>query len=125
MLELMASRNSNPPAQGEPAAQAPQEPQDSTLLQSESWWALADDLKLDVKERKFIWPGERRLTLQESTEHICKDHPEVSHDQVEAFLIACIENYAPEECTAEELDEIDRLAEQWLGALEDSDELER
>ena len=125
MLRRMASRNNNPTSQGEPGAHSPEEPQDRALLQSEALWALAADLKLDVRERKFIWPDERRLTLQDSAERIRKDRPEVSSEQVVAFLIAFIENYAPEECTEQELDEIDRLAEEWLGELEDSDELER
>jgi hypothetical protein len=55
-------------------------------------------------------------------EHIRGRRPDFSALQVEGFLISFIENYLPEKCTEAEMDEVDRLAEQWLGELEDARE---
>jgi hypothetical protein len=120
MLQLMAMSGNNGPPEDEDASGTDFEYESEyrAIVESEALWAMADGLDLDVRARKFVWPGDRRLTLQESVEHICRQRPEVSSEQVEGFLISFIENYAPEDCTEEELDELDLLAEEWLGEIE-------
>jgi hypothetical protein len=94
----------------------------NALVQSEALWAMADNLGLDVRERRFVWSDGSRRTLEESMEHIRGRRPDFSALQVEGFLVSFIENYLPEKCTEAEMDEVDRLAEQWLGELEDARE---
>jgi hypothetical protein len=127
MLQLMAtSRNDDPTPEDEglPGTPSEYELEYRAIVQSEALWAMADNLELDVRERKFVWPDGSRLTLQESMEHICGQRPDVGSEQVDAFLISFIEGYAPEDCSEEAMDEIDRLAEEWLGEIEDGLEAE-
>lgn len=122
-LVLMTSHENGLPPQGEAGTPSAHAPQDRALLQSRAFWSVADRLDLDVKQRRFIWPVDRRMTLQESAEHIRRQQPQLSAELVESFLIAHIENYAPEECTKEELEEIDRFAAQWLDEVENSEQV--
>jgi hypothetical protein len=122
---MATSHNSIPPEDEDfLETESEYEQEYQAIVQSEVLWAMADSLGLDVRERRFVWPEGSRLTLQQSVEHVRGQRPDFSTQQVEGFLISFIENYLPEECTEAQLDEVDRLAEAWLGELEDARETE-
>jgi hypothetical protein len=76
---------------------------------------LMEDVRLDAKQRKFVWPDAGRLDLQQSIEHIQKQYPDLSSEEIEEHLLYWIENgYAPDDYSREQLDELDRLALQWV-----------
>jgi len=76
-----------------------------------------EEVGLDAKERKFVWPDAKRLTLEQSVRRILKQHPNFPQDRVEGFLISWIENYAPDDYTPEQLEELDRLSGLWVEEL--------
>jgi len=84
---------------------------------SDVLWSLMDGVELDAKQRKFVWPEAKRLTLDQSVRHILKQHPDFPRGRVEGFLISWIENHAPEDYTEEQLAELDRLAAEWVEGL--------
>jgi hypothetical protein len=58
---------------------------------------LMDDVQLDAKQRKFIWPDGQRLDLDQSVQHIQKQYPDFRRDWIEEYLIDWIDmDYAPE-----------------------------
>jgi hypothetical protein len=76
---------------------------------------LLDDVQLDAKQRKFIWPDAERLDLEQSGQRIHKQYPNFPRDKIEEFLIDWIEmDYAPENYSQAQLDELDRLTEKWV-----------
>jgi hypothetical protein len=76
---------------------------------------LMEDVQLDAKQRKFIWPGGERLDLDQSVEHIQKQHPDFRRDWIEEYLIDWIDmDYAPEQHSQAQLDELDRLTARWI-----------
>ena len=82
---------------------------------SDALWGLLEDVQLDAKQRKFIWPDAERLDLEQSVQHIQKHYPNFAQDQIEEFLIGWIEaGYDPENYSQGQLDELDRLTEQWI-----------
>jgi hypothetical protein len=82
---------------------------------SDALWDLLEDVQLDAKQRKFIWPDAQRLDLEQSVQHIQKHYPDFAQDRIEEFLIGWIEaGYDPENYSQAQLDELDRLTEQWI-----------
>jgi hypothetical protein len=76
---------------------------------------LIEDVRLDAKQRKFVWPDAGHLDLQQSIEHIQKQYPDLSSEEIEEHLLYWIEGgYAPDDYSREQLDELDRLALQWV-----------
>lgn len=76
---------------------------------------LMENVQLDAKQRKFIWPGGERLDLDQSVQHIQKQHPAFRRDWIEEYLIAWVEmDYAPEHYSQAQLDELDRLTARWI-----------
>jgi hypothetical protein len=118
---MTTSRNIPPPGNHE----LPEEGSDlesEHLERSDALWGITSGLGLDVKERRLVWSDDRRLTLEESVGRILVQLPDLGAEDVEDFLISFIENYAPEEYSEEQLDELDRLAEEWLDEIEDARE---
>jgi len=82
---------------------------------SETLWPLLQKLQVDAKQRKLIWPDGKRLDLDESVQHIQTDYPDFPRELIESRLISWLDaEYAPESCSPEQLDELDRLTERWI-----------
>jgi hypothetical protein len=82
---------------------------------SDTLWDLLEDVQLDAKKRKFIWPDAERLDLEQSVQRIQKWYSDFPRDQIEEFLIDWIDmGYAPESYSRAQLAELDRLTEQWV-----------
>lgn len=81
-------------------------------------WALLESVQLDAKQRAFVWPDARRLSFEQSVQHIHECHRELAVARIERAVISFIENYAPQGASDDELDELDRLADEWVDELE-------
>jgi len=76
---------------------------------------LLENVKLDARQRKVIWPDAERLDLDHSIERIRKLHPDFPSEGIEEALINWIEmEYAPESYSESQLDELDRLTDRWI-----------
>jgi hypothetical protein len=88
---------------------------EQAIAVSDALWVLLEDVQLDAKQRKFIWPDAGRLDLEHSVQRIQKQYPDFPRERIEEFLINWIEGgYAPENYSQAQLDELDRLAGQWV-----------
>jgi hypothetical protein len=46
-------------------------PEDEQLIEvSDTLWDLLEDVQLDARQRKFIWPDAERLDLEQSVQRI-------------------------------------------------------
>src|SRR5262249_39980173 len=69
---------------------------------------------LDVRQRKFLWPDAKRLDLDQSVRRINQQYPDFPKDKIEEFLIYWIQElYVPEGYSESQMDELERLTEQW------------
>lgn len=76
---------------------------------------LLEKMDVDAKARKLIWEDGKRLSIDESVQRIHADYPQFPADRIEGRLISWIEmEYAPEHYSEQQLDELDRLTEQWV-----------
>jgi hypothetical protein len=50
-----------------------------------------EDVQLDAKQRKFIWPDGQRLDLDQSVAHIQKQYSDFRRDWIEEYLIDWID----------------------------------
>jgi hypothetical protein len=75
------------------------------------------DVQLDAVQRTLVWPDAGRLSFDDSVQRICKQHADFEREDVREFLLSWLENYAPEGCTAEQMNELDRLANAWAEDL--------
>ena len=76
---------------------------------------LLEDVQLDARQRKVIWPDAERLDLERSVGRIQKLYPDFPTAGIEEALINWIEmEYAPEDYSESQLDELDRLTERWI-----------
>jgi hypothetical protein len=86
-----------------------------TIEVNDVLWGLMDNVGLDAKQRKFIWPDAKRLDLDQSVRRIAKEYPNLPRDEIEDFLLGWIEmGYAPEDYSEAQLNELDRLTERWI-----------
>ena len=46
---------------------------------------LMEDVQLDAKQRKFIWPDRQLLDLDQSVQHIQKQYPDFRGDWIEEY----------------------------------------
>ncbi len=81
-------------------------------------WEIIDDVQLDAGRRLFLWPEGQRLSFDQSIERIQKQNPDFPRERIASFLISWVGNYAPEDYSQAQLDELDRLTEEWLDELE-------
>src|SRR5215475_6633805 len=76
---------------------------------------LMEDMQLDAKQRKFIWPDGQRLGLDQSVAHVQEQYPDFRRDWIEEYLIDWIDmDYAPEHYSEAQLDELDKLTARWI-----------
>ena len=81
---------------------------------------LMEDVQVGPKQRKFVWPDAGPLDLQQSIEHIQKQCPDFSVEEIEGHLLYWIESgYNPEDHSSEplaqeQLEELERLSLQWV-----------
>jgi hypothetical protein len=81
----------------------------------EALWPLLETLHVDAKKRKIIWPDGKRLDLDESVQNIHTYYPDFPHELIESRLISWLEmDYAPENYSSQQLEELDRLTERWI-----------
>jgi hypothetical protein len=78
---------------------------------------LLDHVKLDPLQREFVWLDGERLSFDQVVKRIRKQHPEFPKEDVHDYLIRWIENYGPEGLNQTELDEFDRLGNDWADEL--------
>ena len=76
---------------------------------------LMADVQVDPRQRKFVWIDMGQLDLQQSIEHIRKQCPDFSVEEIEGHLLYWIESgYGPDNCSQEQLEELERLSLQWV-----------
>ena len=82
---------------------------------SETLWPLLQQLQVDAKHRKLIWPDGQRLDLDASVQTIQTTYPEFPRELIESRLLSWLDaEYAPASYTPKQLDELDRLTERWI-----------
>ena len=76
---------------------------------------LLEDVQLDAKQRKLIWPDRERLDLEQSIQRVRKKYPDFPRDEVEESLLDWIDmGYDPQNYSQAQLDELDSLTERWV-----------
>ena len=78
-------------------------------------WMLLEKVDVDAKSRKIIWEDGKRLSITESVQRIHAGCPDFPLELIETHLIGWLEmEFAPPTSSQEELDELDRLTENWI-----------
>ena len=78
-------------------------------------WMLLEKVDVDAKNRKIIWEDGKRLSITESVQRIHAGCPDFPLDLIETHLIGWLEmEFAPPASSQEQLDELDRLTENWI-----------
>ncbi len=78
-------------------------------------WMLLEKVDVDAKSRKIIWEDGKRLSITESVQRIHAGCPEFPLELIETHLIGWLEmEFAPPTSSQEQLDELDRLTENWI-----------
>jgi hypothetical protein len=76
---------------------------------------LMEDVRLDARERKVIWPDAEHLDIEQSVQRIQKLYREFPRDEIEEFMIDWIDmGYEPDNYSPAQFDELDRLTERWV-----------
>jgi hypothetical protein len=90
----------------------------SSIEVSDILWDLMEDVQLDARQRKIIWPEGKGLSIDQSVDRIHTLYPDFPSERIASFLTSWIEQYAPDSYSEEQLDELDRLTEEWLDQYE-------
>jgi hypothetical protein len=90
----------------------------SSIEISDALWELMEDVQLEARQRKIIWPDGEGLSIDQSVERIHKLYPKFPSQQILSFLISWIEQYAPATYSEKQLEDLDRLTEEWLDQYE-------
>ena len=78
-------------------------------------FALLENVQVDAEARKLLWADGERLSIDASVKRIHAKHPEVPAELIEDKLISWLEmDYEPAGATQQQLDELDRLTEEWI-----------
>lgn len=78
-------------------------------------WQSLKNVDVDASARKLIWEDGKQLSIDESVQRIHEDYPEFPLDLIEDKLIGWLEmEFAPESYSRQQLDELDRLTEEWI-----------
>mgnify|MGYP003481432147 CR=1 FL=1 len=85
----------------------------SSIAMCDDLWDLLEGVQLDAKQRKLIWQDTKSLDLEQSIRRAQKEYPNFPRDEIEEFLLDWIDSYDPENYSPAQLDELDRLTEQW------------
>lgn len=89
--------------------------------EGELWFEMSDtlevllkDVGLDARDRKFLWPDDARLDLDQSVRRINQQHPDFPEQTIKEFLIHWIQAlYVPEGYSEPQMNELERLTAQW------------
>ncbi len=81
-------------------------------------FAALDNANVDPKRRKIVWDDGKRLSIEQSAERIHAEHPDAPRDLIETHVLGWLEGFAPESYSERQLEELDRLTEQWLDDYE-------
>jgi hypothetical protein len=72
------------------------------------------DVGLDARQRKFLWPDAGPLDLDQSARRINQQYPDYPEDKIKELLIYWIQQgYEPKGYSESQMDELERLTEQW------------
>jgi hypothetical protein len=85
---------------------------------SDTLWEVMENVRLDARQRELIWPEAERLSFDQSIDYILKQYPDFPPQRITSFLISWLGNYAPEDYSQVQLDELDQLTEPWIDDLE-------
>jgi len=78
-------------------------------------WQSLKNVDVDASARTFIWDDGKRLSIDQSVQRIHADYPQLPLDLIETQLIGWLEmEFAPKSYSREQLDELDRLTEEWI-----------
>jgi len=78
-------------------------------------WQSLKNVDVDASARKLIWEDGKRLSIDQSVQRIHADYPQLPLDLIETQLIGWLEmEFAPKSYSREQLDELDRLTEEWI-----------
>jgi hypothetical protein len=78
-------------------------------------WQILDEVDVDAADRKLIWDDGKRLSIDESVQRIHQEYPEYPVDLIEARVVSWLEmEFTPEVWTQDQMDELDRLTEEWV-----------
>ena len=78
-------------------------------------WQSLKNVEVDASDRTFIWDDGKRLSIDQSVQRIHADYPQLPLDLIETQLIGWLEmEFAPKSYSREQLDELDRLTEEWI-----------
>jgi hypothetical protein len=76
---------------------------------------LMEDVHLDARERKVIWPDAERLDIEQTVQRIQKLYRDFPRDEIEEFIVDWIDmGYEPENYSPAQFDELDSLTERWV-----------
>jgi hypothetical protein len=81
-------------------------------------YAALENADVDARQRKIVWDDGRRLSIEQSAERIHAEHPDVPRELIETHVVGWLESFAPESYSERQLEELDRLAEEWLDDYE-------
>lgn len=82
---------------------------------SDAVWRLLEKADVDAQQRKILWEDGKRLSITESVQRIHADYPDFPLETIEEHLIGWLEmEFAPPAYSQKQLDELDRLTEQWI-----------
>ena len=90
----------------------------SSIEVSDTLWELMEGVQLDARQRKILWPEAQGLSIDQSVQRIHQLYPHFPCERIASFLTSWIEQYAPETYSEEQLEELDRLTEDWIDEYE-------
>ena len=80
--------------------------------------AALENADVDARQRKIVWDDGQRLSIEQSAERIHAEHPDVPRQLIETHEVGWLETFAPESYSERQLEELDRLAEEWIDDYE-------
>lgn len=95
--------------------------EDPALIEAEdALWDLFDkeNVQLDARGRRILWPNGIGLSIDQSVERIQKLYPDFPTQLIVDFLIDWIEQIIPENYSEKELGDLNRLTQEWIDQYE-------
>jgi len=81
-------------------------------------YAVLENADVDARQRKIVWDDGQRPSIEQSAERIHVEHTDVPRELIETHVVGWLESFAPESYSERQLEELDRLAEEWLDDFE-------
>jgi hypothetical protein len=73
------------------------------------------NVQVDAQARKLLWADGKQLCIDASVKRIHAEYPEFPAELIEDKVISWLDGiYAPEGATQQQVDELDRLTEEWI-----------